>query len=552
MSVAERLRSFRYVTSTREIPWTHLRSIDVPSNRVNEPDLHLMKNVISLVSDCNLATATAPTTSSADVYQLLSVLQLALQFTLWSQSILKEQLVEKQNSITVKQVNSQLLDTLEAKLEASRREAVKLREERDTFEVTCRTLEHRLTQCETTIRCLEKNLVFEQKRLQESLKYISTQEMKHQEQQRQEGQQKNVEKLNPPLQNLPHTRGECLPDEGYGDHSHSLHAKHHKRHSRQCCLLNSDTSDSTSFSSHVAEVPPRRGKNHRREDLSALLRHLRQEEKGAEQVQRQEQEQPLQQQKEQSSPPYGDSSITLVGEKIEDDVINTFRREMEELQSRTTATCDAMRETLENAVTNNLQRTEAMIRRVEESVENLKASLVKEQAGELQSVKSFLTQWQTDTRAALEASVVTMINQIKTEYAQEKEREQEKQNQQQQQQQSLIPSFSTIPPVLTISQDVIKESTCQHCRQRIPVKQLDAHEEECELRLVKCPQCGNSVVARLLSKHKCSGGTTSETGTPESATLLRASSLMLQETQRELQQLLEENSEEASSYETPV
>ncbi|EAN90129.1 hypothetical protein C3747_43g55 [Trypanosoma cruzi] len=174
MSVADRLRAFRYATSAREVPWNHVRSVDVAAHRVQEPDLCLMKNLISLLSDCNLASATSPTTSSADAYQLLSAMQLALQFALWSQSILKEQLVEKQSGAAVQQINLQYVEGLEKKLEKSHQEAIKLREERDNIQIASRSLEHRLTQAEAKIRYLEKDLEFERRRVSETISLFAT------------------------------------------------------------------------------------------------------------------------------------------------------------------------------------------------------------------------------------------------------------------------------------------------------------------------------------------------------------------------------------------
>lgn len=183
MSVTERLRAFRYVTSARDIPWDHLRRVDVAAHRVREPDLHVMKNLVSLLADCNLFNATSPTVGLTEVHQLLSVLQLALQFTLWSQSVLKEQLVERQGSVTPQRSDAQYVERLEKKVLESSQEVIRLREERDNFYIASQAHEHRLAQAESTIRRLEKNLALERRRAQEVMRAAPTQK-KHEQQQR--------------------------------------------------------------------------------------------------------------------------------------------------------------------------------------------------------------------------------------------------------------------------------------------------------------------------------------------------------------------------------
>lgn len=111
---------------------------------------------------------------------------------------------------------------------------------------------------------------------------------------------------------------------------------------------------------------------------------------------------------------------------------------------------------------------------------------------------------------------------------------------------------------------------CRHCETEISRAGRHIHESNCEMRPVKCPQCSQSVPAKLLPDHKCDPSTKNDSTNkvlnrsklPEEepknhspkgpslnlslnhSTEVRASSLMLQQTQRELQALLDEEAAE--------
>lgn len=106
---------------------------------------------------------------------------------------------------------------------------------------------------------------------------------------------------------------------------------------------------------------------------------------------------------------------------------------------------------------------------------------------------------------------------------------------------------------------------CRHCREEIPRVGRHIHESNCDQRQVKCPQCGEAVLAKSLPDHVCSSTKPAKVASPQpikkaadpppvknaaaasnngsarnGSSDARASSILLQETQRELQALLEE------------
>ncbi|RNF08646.1 uncharacterized protein Tco025E_07122 [Trypanosoma conorhini] len=376
MSVADRLRAFRYATSAREIPWTHLRSVDVAAHRVQEPDLHLMKNLISLLSDCSLASATSPTTGTADVYQLLSVLQLALQFTLWSQSVLKEELVEKQSGAAVRQINLQYVEGLEKKLETSRQEAITLREERDGMQLASRSLEHRLTQAESTIRCLERDLAFERQRLRETMslfaarpnedpQQLAAKERRRQQQRQQ--QQGPFVSTSPPTVPLPRHSdyaqrcADEIPRASWEDVStrhRSQDEANKKRHVHDCPSIGGGGALNNSFFN--GKEPMRVGRREHCDECATLLQ-LRQEGTRAA---------PL-------SPANGRPN-TVGGAEIPASILNALHEEIKEAQTQIAATSQAACRSLESAVESSLQRTEAMVRRAEQCMDTFRSSFLME------------------------------------------------------------------------------------------------------------------------------------------------------------------------------
>lgn len=121
---------------------------------------------------------------------------------------------------------------------------------------------------------------------------------------------------------------------------------------------------------------------------------------------------------------------------------------------------------------------------------------------------------------------------------------------------------------------------CRHCKKEIPKASRNVHESNCTMREVKCTKCGQRVPAQNLPDHVCAektppSATETAPAAPEKKSLtdsqkddeeavkppsgrgslnasmngssdIRASSIMLQETQRELQALLEEEAMEAA------
>ncbi|RNF10641.1 hypothetical protein TraAM80_01457 [Trypanosoma rangeli] len=375
MSVADRLRAFRYVTGAREIPWTHLRSVDVAAHRVQEPELHMMKNLISLLSDCSLVGATSPTTGTTDVYQLLSVMQLALQFTLWSQSVLKEELVEKQSGGVVQRINSQYVEGLEKKLESSRQEAITLREERDSMQLASRSLEHRLTQAEATIRCLEKDLAFERQRLKEAMTLFATRPQEDPQQpSKKKLRQRQLQELfvptsktmpipQPSLPYYSQRHADEVPQGGReGVYTRPRHQNEiDKGPQRQECSFISD-GDAVIKSFFRGEEPMCVGQQHRGDECATLLRQLLQ----------------LRQEGTCSSPlPPANERPRRVGDaETPASILNVLHDDIKEAQAQIVATSQAACRSLESAVASSLQRTEAMVQRAEQCMDTFRTALL--------------------------------------------------------------------------------------------------------------------------------------------------------------------------------
>ncbi|KAG8343198.1 putative Iguana Dzip1 like DAZ interacting protein N terminal [Trypanosoma vivax] len=448
MSVAERLRAFRYVTTVREIPWTHLRSVDVAAHRVSEPDLKLMKNLVSLIADCGLGGALLPTTSGADVLQLLSLFQLSLQFTLWSQSILKDQLVEKQNADTVQKISSSYVEGLESQLEAAREEGRKLREERDTFQVACRSLEHRLAQSEATVRCLGNELQCERRRFNEVIAHISTVSQGPQKKgtnKRQDGAAGAWSHITgfatrQPVEEL------ATPPVGQ--------AKEEGKRPQATALAPSSAAVGTSASAPPTAAGP-----------SATTEFI------------------------------PDTQRTAA---MMDDVRRLLEAEMEGAREQMTATCKTLRVSLDSTIKDAVEKTEAIVKRAEMCVENFRTAFEREKELEMQRMKSFFTQWKADAQEMLELQVETMVNRLESQLPRAPPSSMREISHS---------SFSPPPSVGFVSADPsfsIKELPCKHCQRMFPATAHEDHQSECGLRPTVCGRCGESFTVAHQAHHKCS------------------------------------------------
>nr|CCC95329.1 unnamed protein product [Trypanosoma congolense IL3000] len=488
MSVKERLQAFRYKTSVREIPWAHLRSIDVAAHRVGPPDLQLMKNLLSIVADCNVASAATPHTSEADVYQLLSLLQLSLQFSLWSQSVMQEEMQEMRSTKSVKEINAKYVEKLEAKLEASRKEVLRLREDCDSHQATCTTLKHRLVQAETTVRCLEKELDSERKLFQKNIARLTIAEQK-------EGGD-NARRQDDTIGTAisAHRRGRGRIASGRSGRALDKHEEP-LRERRVEALLNvrkyrsnrdnrscssGGTSDSVADSSACA-APTGGSRAARREN------HL-----------------------------WNSEVAPLPAATLPDSVMETFRSEVRVAQEQIASSCQTMQASLGSAMKSNINGATNITAGVEKWVTKLCDSVTKEREQEVNEIKYFLNQWKEEAQQMLKSQLSVMLGQLENEFKVQK---------QQLQEQPSLPLPSTALQAASIPLDV-GASVCPHCRQCFSPSSSTAREPESDRHYVKCNACERSVLCRLFNSHICAIKESSESESSGGATQVKASSTL--------------------------
>ncbi|KAG5505877.1 hypothetical protein JIQ42_06671 [Leishmania sp. Namibia] len=156
---AHALQEFRYATtSTTPLSWPHVRRVSVPQLRHEAPDLPLMANLISALSDCDVSLREIREHNDTDILQLVQVFQACLQFSLWSQNILKEKVLELRSAQTVKGVSAPQLQSLEKRYREMEREMAATRKERDVLSLSTANLRASLLQMETTVELQEQQL----------------------------------------------------------------------------------------------------------------------------------------------------------------------------------------------------------------------------------------------------------------------------------------------------------------------------------------------------------------------------------------------------------
>ncbi|KAG5485316.1 hypothetical protein LSCM4_05949 [Leishmania orientalis] len=156
---AHALQEFRYATtSTNPLSWPHVRRVSVPQLRHEAPDLPLMANLISALSDCDVSLREIREHNDTDILQLVQVLQACLQFSLWSQNILKEKVLELRSAQTVKGASTPQLQSLERRYREMEREMAATRKERDVLSLSTANLRASLLQMETTVELQEQQL----------------------------------------------------------------------------------------------------------------------------------------------------------------------------------------------------------------------------------------------------------------------------------------------------------------------------------------------------------------------------------------------------------
>jgi hypothetical protein len=184
-SVLDQLHKFRYQTTTRETPWALIRSLNVAALRVHPPDLQQLSHLTSALSDCRLpatstlfsktdVSASHPTAvppppsggpqpeaamyfpSAVEVEQLLHVQQVVLQFALRSQSILKDQLLSKQQTAAVQSVTLQQYTTMTTRLEEAKQRLADAATEKQSLQTVLHNYEKQIVELKTKCQMLEK------------------------------------------------------------------------------------------------------------------------------------------------------------------------------------------------------------------------------------------------------------------------------------------------------------------------------------------------------------------------------------------------------------
>ncbi|KAG5484709.1 hypothetical protein LSCM1_06527 [Leishmania martiniquensis] len=164
-ALAHALQQFRYVTALNNpLPWPHVRHVSIPELRHEPPSLPLMATLLSALSDCGISLKEIREHNDTDILQLVQVLQACLQFSLWSQNILKEKVHELQSTQAEKGVLVQQLESLEKRHHEVEREMASMRKERNVFSLGTAHLRTSLLQMEATIKLQERQLRHERGR----------------------------------------------------------------------------------------------------------------------------------------------------------------------------------------------------------------------------------------------------------------------------------------------------------------------------------------------------------------------------------------------------
>ncbi|GET86623.1 hypothetical protein, conserved [Leishmania tarentolae] len=158
------LQQFRYVTAfSNPLPWPHVHHVSIPKLRHEAPNLPFMASLISSLADCDVSPHEIHKRSDADILQLVQVLQACLQFSLWSQKILKK-LLDVQAMPVSKRVSAQQLENLEKRYHTLEQEVAALQKDRDTLSWGTGNLRTSLVQTEVTIKRQERALQQEKER----------------------------------------------------------------------------------------------------------------------------------------------------------------------------------------------------------------------------------------------------------------------------------------------------------------------------------------------------------------------------------------------------
>ncbi|CAD2222860.1 Iguana/Dzip1-like DAZ-interacting protein N-terminal, putative [Angomonas deanei] len=160
----EKIKRFRYTSGGGELSWPTLRRIDVASFRAEEPDLRFLANLIASLANSSISLLTVREGTDTDLVQLLQLFQMGLQFALWSQNVLKEELVETQNKGAVSTVTSRYVAELEMKNKRVKSKLEGVMRENETLQMSSSGLTKSLSQMETAVDLLQKQLKAERSR----------------------------------------------------------------------------------------------------------------------------------------------------------------------------------------------------------------------------------------------------------------------------------------------------------------------------------------------------------------------------------------------------
>lgn len=167
MSVLERLEQFRRTPPQQELPWNVIRAIDASSFTHQPPDLRLMRNMTAFLASSDVSCLTNETDeqrvvggtfSWADGHQLLQLMQVAIQFLLHSQNVLKEELLVKQCGNVVEKISARSMRTAETQMARLQKELIDTAAEKDLAGRSAQDLQRVLEQRNLALCLLERQL----------------------------------------------------------------------------------------------------------------------------------------------------------------------------------------------------------------------------------------------------------------------------------------------------------------------------------------------------------------------------------------------------------
>ena len=559
MSVVDQLSKFRYVLAARELNWPLVRAVDIAKLKNSPPDLSQVKAVTSALSDCLVTEQRVKDMSAVEVCHLISTIQAMLQFALYSQMVLKDQLIVKQNGQTVNAVTAQHVASLEARLEAAKHKIEETQVERQALQTALHNMEKSLVEHRTRVSLLERDLEYERSLRGPTATGAAL-------------------PLSPPNNDTP---------QGGAPSERQLRRESRRRHSKRAAETSLDASSSSCADD--------RGRHQSRfVDWQSMALML--------------QQQLLTARAPAPNPPPTDATASVVPAAVPCSPLSaavpslppvtqlhvdpsTLKEELKALRSDTSAmlteTLKMTQETVAHVELNlanrlariqNEQERLALVMRegdvkTMEVVQRIaqRMDAVEEHNGKLEQIIDAIHQRRVSVNASPQALPplplplnvgdvgTTTVGQPLTNlpetpgavFGQRVVSMDASRCDEPQSDDEAEPQAATTPLMLRPAPEV----KCPHCGVRVPKATIRSHSEACDRRAVQCHDCGARTIAMLLPSHKCKVNATiasqsdvlnnssvvTDGGSANSSTLVRRpSSQLLKDTQDELQRLLEE------------